>query len=271
MLPEGVQVRPMEESDIEPVLAIIEDHDEDDAEAARYSYEESGLADQFVLVENDNIIGVTGFYNDEGTEGTCTLSWTYLSHDKQGSGYGKQILESLIDHLKEIGVRKVFVTTSDYVDEEDGDIYAAARAAYEAVGFREEIRHPNYYAEGETQIIYGLPLKEVDSARQVEDDDSLVYFNGFYPITETEDAYYLQWDVKKKKLFGGKEKQFSVGDLEIAIKSGQEANARSIYVSFPSNIPSVVPPLNEAEFFEEGRLKNFYEDGVDEVHYRYNL
>jgi hypothetical protein len=36
-------------------------------------------------------------------------------------------------------------------------------------------------------------------------------------------------------------------------------------------MPNVLPPLEAAGFFEEGRLKDYYEDGLDEVHFRFNL
>ncbi len=270
MLPEGVEVRQMQETDLEAVLALIEEIDEDDAEEAEYSYQSYGLDNQFVLTENEQVIGVTGYREASGTDNTCWLSWTYLATDRQGKGYGTQILDSLLEHLASNGVRKVFVSTSDYQDEEDGDVYAAARKMYEGVGFRQEVRHPNYYEEGETQLIYGLRLIEELDQKPVEEDTSIVSLEGIDEIDETEDAYFIDWKPKRMALFGNK-KQFDRREVDEVIAHARDCGARVLFVSFPSNMKTVVQPLTMAGFFEEGRLRDYYRDGVDEVHYRMNF
>ncbi len=270
MLPEGVAVRQMQESDLEAVLELIEEIDEDDAEEAEYSYQHYGLDNQFVLTENEQVIGVTGYREASGTDNTCWLSWTYLAADRQGKGYGTRILDSLLEHLASNGVRKVFVSTSDYRDDEDGDIYAAARKMYESVGFRQEVRHPDYYDEGETQFIYGLRLNKERNDEVVEEDTSIVSLEGIDEIDETDDAYFVDWKPKRMALFGGK-RQFGREEVEEVVAHARECGARVLFVSFPSNMKSVVQPLTMAGFFEEGRLRDYYRDGVDEVHYRINF
>ncbi len=270
MLPEGVEVRPMQGQDVTAVLSLIEQHDEDDAEAAKESYEESGLADQFVLTEQDKIIGVTGFRPVEGTDNTCWLSWTYMLPEKQGQGYGTRVLESLIEHLKEINVRKIFVSTSDYREEDGAAAYEAAQKMYETVGFKEELRHPDYYAPGETQIVYGLAINSPVLKPAILHEEVFIEFTGMHEIEETEDTYHIQWQAQARKLFG-KNTQFTLDDLELAKSTGAEWEARSLLISFPSNIPSVVEPLFKAGFSEAGRLKDYYEEGLDEVHYRFVL
>ena len=270
MLPEGVEVRPMQGQDVSAVLNLIEQHDEDDAEAAKESYEESGLSDQFVLTEKEQIIGVTGFRPVEGTDNTCWLSWTYMLPEKQGQGYGTRVLESLIEHLKEINVRKIFVSTSDYREDDGPSAYEAAHKMYEAVGFREELRHPDYYAPGETQIVYGLAINSPMLKPVIAEEEVFIEFTGLHEIEETDDTYYIQWQTQARKLFG-KNTQFTAEDLELAKSTGTEWEARSLLISFPSNIPSIVEPLFKAGFSEAGRLKDYYEDGLDEVHYRFVL
>ena len=262
-------LRPMTTDDVTAAVAIIEAVDEDDAQSAEHSYQELGLDYQFVLA-SDEVIGVTGFRLSAGSDHTCWVSWTYVHPDHQGQGYGGEMLQLLLEHLRKIETRKVYVSVSDYVDEEDGPIYAAALQLYKNAGFVEELVHPDYYAVGESEIVCGLRLNDASFEPQVSPDTSNVFFNGLLGIEETDGAYVINWEVKKRGLFGGS-KQFTKEDLEIGINQAREWQARSIFISFPSNLPSVIPPLSEAGFIEEGRLTDYYEDGIDEVHFRYNL
>jgi len=256
--------------DIAPAIAIIESIDEDDAQNAEHSYQELGLNNQFVLSLDHEVLGVTGFRSAKGSDRTCWVSWTYVHTDHQGKGYGSEMLALLLDHLRELETRKVYVSVSDYVDEEDGAIYAAALQMYNNTGFVEELVHPDYYSVGESEMIYGLRLADAPFRPEVAADRSDVYFNGLLEIEETDGAYVINWEVKKRGLFGGS-KQFTKEDLEIGIKQAEEWQARCIFISFPSNMASVLQPLGDVGFFEEGRLNDYYEDGVDEVHFRYNL
>ncbi len=270
MLPEGVEVKPMQTDDIDSVVEIIESHDEDDAEAARESYEELGVDNQFVLTEHGKLIGVTGYREANGADNTYWLSWTYLLPEKQGQKYGTSIVNSLLDHLKSNDARKIFVSTSDYRDEESGkDLYAAAKALYDSIGFKEEVRHRHYYEPDETQFIYGLRL--ADSVPEpIAADQTSVEIEGVYEIDETDDAYYIEWKPKSFSLFGAKT-QVSKEDFDEVIDYAREEEARAVFASFPSNMDSVLQPLIMAGFFEEGRLRDYYKDGVDEIHFRYNI
>jgi len=158
--------------------------------------------------------------------------------------------------MKAGNIRKTFVSTSDYVDEQDGAIYAAAQKMYETAGFVREVEHPNYYAVGENQIIYGLALQALQTGRQVADDPTYVFFNGLNEIEETDGVYVINWEVKRKRLLGRAE-QFTADDLAIGIEQAEKWHARSLFISFPSNMISVLQPLETAGFFEEGRLKDY--------------
>lgn len=266
------QLRPLQQEHLDAVLAIIAEVDEDDAEEAAESYRENGLDDQYVLMLGEQIFGVTGFRPALATEGSCWLSWTYLLPALTGRGLGRRMLNELIDILKKSGARKLFVSSSDYVDPEDGAIYEAAHKLYKAVGFIEELCHPDYYQPLEAEIIYGLRLSESEPVSEIAADDSIVFFNGLNEIPETEGCCVINWDVAKKKKFTlHRQTQFTELDLQIGIDQAVKDGMRAIFISFPSNMPSVIEPLQVAGFFEEGRLKDYYEDGVDEVHYRINL
>ncbi|MCG6971208.1 MAG: GNAT family N-acetyltransferase [Gammaproteobacteria bacterium] len=269
---ENTELRLMQPEDIDTVIAIIEANDEDDAEEAAQSYQNLGLENQFVLTRSEKILGVTGCRFVENAHQTCWLSWTYLDPAEKGQGLGQKMLQDMVDKMRAGDIRKVFVSTSDYEDPEEGPLYAAAHRMYEAAGFRPELTHPDYYEPGEAQIIYGLPLADIPSERQIAPDDSAAFFNGLNEIPETEGIYVINWEVAKKRLLSRqKPQQFTQQDLEIGIERAREWSARSIFIAFPSNMPNVLPPLEAAGFFEEGRLKDYYEDGLDEVHFRFNL
>ena len=63
----GRFVRPMASGDVNDVVAIIEQHDDDDAENARESFNKS-LEGMFVAVDNGRIVGVTGAVQDPEAE-----------------------------------------------------------------------------------------------------------------------------------------------------------------------------------------------------------
>lgn len=271
MTHDTLSLRPMTAEDLARVLAIITEHDEDDGAAAEASYAEAGFDRQFVLVnEHDEVLGVTGYRPAQGTDATAWLSWTYVDEAARGRGAGKEMLTRLFEVLREAGIRKVFTSTSDYVDEEDGDIYAAARRMYEDLGFREELRHADYYEPGETQLIYGLRLNGERADVQIAEDDTCVFFNRLHEIAEADDIYAIGWQVVKPRLFQ-RPNQFTPQDLAPGIEQARNWEARALFISFPSNMVSVQEPLQAAGFIEAGRLSDFYEDGLDEIHFRLNL
>lgn len=263
-------LRPLLEEDVPFVLAIINEHDEDDADEAEASYAEQGLDNQFVLVRGEDILGVSGFRYAAGTVGTAWLSWTYLRKAAQLQGLGTWMLNDMLQRMREENYRKIFVTTSDYVDPKEGPIYAVANQLYQNVGFRQEVVHPDYFDVGESEIIYGLALQSNNNIIPPAADNSCLMFNGLFEIPETDDAYVINWGVQPKKLFG-RQQQFTAQDLQLGLETAREWKARAVFISFPSNMPSVLPPLQAAGFVEEGRLKDYYEDGIDELRFRFNI
>ncbi len=269
---EGGALRAMEAEDVPSVLDIIAAHDEDDAEEAAQSYERLGLDDQYVLIRDDDVVGVTGLRHAKGAIGAAWLSWTYVKPAERRKGHGRFMLERLFEHMRGRWVRKVFVSTSDYIDEQGRSIYAPATHLYEAAGFRLELTHPDYYAPGESHLVYGLALQDIDATRAIKEDETAVYFNGLNEIPETEGAYAINWIVRPAKLFGLiKPRQFTAEDIEIGLAQAREWQGRSVFIAFPSNMPAVVAPLTQAGFVEAGRLRDYYEDGLDEIHFRFNL
>ncbi|MCK5895538.1 MAG: GNAT family N-acetyltransferase, partial [Cocleimonas sp.] len=196
-----------------------------------------------------------------GCEHTYWLSWTYIDEEQTNKGHGRKMLNEMIEHIKEAGGRKLFVKVSDYVDPDDGAIYAAALHLYKSLGFEVEITHKDFYDKSEAQIILGMRLKEKETL-EIEDDFCNVQFDGVFEIGETDDAYSFSWHDEG-------EYPLTTDDIQVGINSVRQDGARAIFLSFPSNIATIEAPLLHAGFSNAGALKDYYDDGIDEKHYSF--
>lgn len=261
-LPSGWDFRPMKKEDISDVLEIIYDHDEDDGEWAEKTFSGSGVENHYVVTFEGKVAGSTGISYAEGTDGTYWLSWTYIDSDHQSQKIGTIMLLRLFDILKKQKARKVFVSLSDYVDPEDGPIYKKAIKLYKAAGFKEEIVHRDYYEPGEAEMIYGCTLAQPLPGRN-EDDDRGIVLGELFEVDETEDVYAIDWEFHDGSCF-------TDSDLSSRCEKAKNAGARSVFISFPSNLTSVIEPLKAAGFSPCGMLEDFYKDGLHEFQFRYN-
>ena len=257
-------LREMQSEDIDAVLAVIESQDEDDAEEAEPGYRKvGGVLDQYVMEQDGKVIGVTGFLTPPGCDESYWLSWTYIHDDYANKGHGRKMLTELIELVKQKGGRKFFVKVSDYVDDEDGAIYAAALHLYQSLGFKIEITHKNYYDDGEAQIILGLRLKEkTDTIVQAE--ECPVTFNSVFEIPDTDGAYSFGWHDEGEEIF-------TEDDVKIGIDQVRQDKGRAIFLSFPSTFTGIKEILLSARFYNSGILDDYYEDGVHEQHFTYTL
>ncbi len=257
-------LREMQSEDIDAVLQVIESQDEDDAEEAEAGYRAMGGAlDQYVMEHDDKVIGVTGFSMPKGCDETYWLSWTYVHDDYANKGHGRKMLTELIELIKQKGGRKLFVKVSDYIDDEDGAIYAAALHLYQSLGFKIEITHKDYYDKGEAQIILGLRLKDkLENIAPIE--DCPVSFYSVFEIADTDDAYSFGWHDEG-------EQAFNEDDVKLGINQVQEDEGRVIFLSFPANYEGIKDTLLSAGFSNSGILDDYFEDGVDEQHFTYSL
>jgi ribosomal protein S18 acetylase RimI-like enzyme len=261
-------LREMQSEDIDAVLAVIESQDEDDAEEAESGYREiGGVLDQYVIEQDGKVIGVTGFSMPPGCDETYWLSWTYVHDDYANKGHGRKMLTELIEMIKQKGGRKFFVKVSDYVDDEDGAIYAAALHLYKSLGFKIEITHKEYYDEGEAQIILGLRLKDKFDdlvVKSAQAEDCPVTFNSVFEISDTDDAYSFGWHDEGEECF-------TEEDVKIGVDQVRQDEGRAIFLSFPSTFIGIKETLLSAGFSNSGILDDYYEDGVDEQHFTYFL
>jgi ribosomal protein S18 acetylase RimI-like enzyme len=268
-------LRPMNMSDLVKVVRIINDHDEDDGEAAEKDYLDNSVENQFVLEQSGKIIGVTGYREVTGTDQTAWLTWTYLDEAFHGQGFGKKMVSDLLEKLRSLNARKIFTKVSDYEDPDEGKIYERALKTYKSLGFEEEVVSHDFYDEDEDQIILGLHLRQEDSSfseeeLKIAEEKPIIRFDGLFEIAETEGAYTFSWIVQDtKKLFG--KRCFTVEDLIIGLQSVKNDGGRKTFLTFPSNLPLIHKPLQAAGFKYVGRLENYYEQGVHEFHFTHDL
>ena len=256
--------RPMSPKDVPAVLKIIETHDEDDAEWAAHTYSNRGHFGQFVLTEGKRVAGVSGYSLADGTDNAYWISWTYIDEASQGQGLGTFLLERVLEKLQEEGARKVFVSTSDY-QEEGSNIYANAVRLYESAGFQLEVKTPDFYEKGESQLIYGLTLDAtqpppIEFADRSEESIGL---SRLFRIDETEDCAGLDWEFMEEG------PSFTVEDLAVMLNEAKTGEARCLFVSFASDLTQALPVVERCQMKEAGRLKDFWATGIDDVRYSF--
>ena len=271
--------RPMTPDDIEAVVAIIADVEEEDGEAAAADFTGNGAEGHFVLTldGDETPLGVSGFRHVPATERTSWLSWTYLAEAHRGQGHGAALIAHVVETLREAGCRKAFVKVSDYEDPEEGAIYAAATKVYGRLGFVEELTAPDFYDDGESLSILGCAFDEDDAGEvpRIADEKADIEFVGFHEIADSDGAYTFEWAAPKRSLLGRRVGRkgggFDREDLVLGLESVRKAGGRRVFLTFPSNLPSIHEPLRAAGFEELGRLEHYYEPGLHELHFAHDL
>jgi RimJ/RimL family protein N-acetyltransferase len=266
MLPEGIEFREMKGSDLDAVLEIIRNHDQDDSEYAEETYESSEMKGHYVLTERGKIIGVTGYSPIEETDNSYWLSWTYLAESVRGRGLAEGMLQELMERLGRQGARKLFVNTTDFSDPDLDPLHEDSKKLYESLGFRLELSYKDYYTPGESRLTYARRLGALYGLRpKVEPDPAGIELLEIFEIEETDGAYAIDWDYSEN---GG---MFTTKDLESLASEAREDEARCMFVGFPSDLTQVPDVMKQSRFVECGRLVDFYQDGLDEIHYRLDL
>jgi len=259
-------LRPMQKADIDDVVAVIDSHDDEDAAEALAGFNEpNGLEDQFVLEQNGQIIGITGFATPPGCDQTHWLSWTYVHEDFVNQGFGRAMITELIEHLNQAGGRKLFIKVSDYAEKDATGksvcIYAAALHLYKSLGFAEELVLKDYYDQRETMTILGMRFNNIGPDYQSAGlEKQKLQFNSIFEIAETDDAYSFGWNADAKRLFDAADVQLGVDDV-------RKRGGRAIFLSFPHNYANIAETLFNAGFSNAGMLEDYFEDGVHEQHF----
>ena len=263
--------RPMEDSDVAPILAIIYDHDEDDGEEAKAAFAKS-LANKYVMTQEGRVMGMTGYRADPYVPQTAWLSFTYIHEAFRKRGNAYWMMLELRNTLERAGVRQLFIATSDYLDEETGeDIYLPARNFYEhKLNARRELRIENFYAPDESKYIYSLPVaisEETDPERPSRPTQNTVRFVGLEDTPESDTSYIVLWE----EMTPDSTEPPSNRDTKTfpqMIAELESYRGKALFLSLPDYLSdNHSQELKSAGFRELGILHDYYGVGTNEVHW----
>ncbi|CTQ31721.1 hypothetical protein JAN5088_00480 [Jannaschia rubra] len=218
-------LKPMQMTHAARVVAVIEETDEDDALEAEQGFLKGALDGMFVLMKDRQVMGVTGYALDEKVPDVVWPSWTYLTGSDTGGGPGGFMLNDLPGRLKDWGIRKIFIVTSDHA--KDGEVIHAAYRMYADFGAEVELTVPDYHAPGEAKIVYGLDNPEFYAGQAPEPhSDTGLAITGAKHEPETDGTAGLVWEGRPEGIAGLADR------LDRAHRDG----ARMAVPSLPSDI-----------------------------------
>jgi ribosomal protein S18 acetylase RimI-like enzyme len=164
-------IREMTRQDLDRVVDLISIHHQIDGDMAaeyyrRYFSDNVRVASPrernvvATIEPGGMVVGVAGFCPDKyNSPSILWLTWFYVSPKYRGHGIGTKLLGYVIDEVKELGTRKLYVDTSS------DKSYAMAVTIYKRFGFHEEGRLLDYYDEGEHCLVFGLRLEATGHRR----------------------------------------------------------------------------------------------------------
>jgi acetoin utilization deacetylase AcuC-like enzyme/GNAT superfamily N-acetyltransferase len=107
----------------------------------------------FVLAERGSTLVAYACYGPiMGTQGSYDLYWIAVSPDEQRRGLGAQVYTRAEAAMRKAGAKHIYADTSS------SDRYAGTRGFYQRMGFEEQARLADFYAPGDSKIVYLKPL-----------------------------------------------------------------------------------------------------------------
>jgi hypothetical protein len=82
-------------------------------------------------------------------------------------------------------------------------------------------------------------------------------------IPECEGAYWLAWELDDE---GTEPSSFN-----LIVDQVRDWGGRVIFMAFPSDVVNAPDFMTRMRFRKDGSLFDYYEDGVDELHFRFDL
>ena len=108
---------------------------------------------EFIFAEHDNqTIGYACYGHIACTIGSYDLYWLAVLPEEQRQRAGRLLLAEVEKILRRQAARRLYIETSD------GPRYVAARAFYESRGYLRSATLHDYYAQGDSKIIYEKSL-----------------------------------------------------------------------------------------------------------------
>ena len=215
------------------------------------------------------MIGMTGYRPEPDTRHAAWLSFTYIQEDFRKTGNAYWMMLQLRDVLEARGIERLFIATSDYVDEETGeDIYLPARNFYEnKLNAEREIRLENFYAPGEARYIYSLPVIDRTSAATPPPEGVKARFVGLDEASESDTSYVVVWEEQIGDM-PDPESKLATKSLQDLVAEVSTYSGRALFVTLPDYISAQHSrELRDAGFRELGTLRDYFSKNVGEVHW----
>ena len=102
-------------------------------------------------------VGYTCFGPIPATRSSYDLYWIAVHHDYQGFGIGKEMLRRTEALIRARKGSRIYVETSSR------EQYVSTRRFYEASGYRQEAFLHDFYAPGDSKVIYVKVLEWIDA------------------------------------------------------------------------------------------------------------
>jgi len=104
----------------------------------------------FCFCEDDSgrVLGYTCYGPVICTVGSFDLYWIAVHPDFQGTGIGGELLKRTEDRIRSLAGRRIYIETASR------DLYKPTQGFYSKAGYHAEATLKDYYAEGDSKIIY---------------------------------------------------------------------------------------------------------------------
>lgn len=112
---------------------------------------EKGVASEYWFLLHGSpgdVSAYTCFGPISGTQSSFDLYWIVVRADVQGRGLGRALLDATNEQIKAMGGTRVYAETSSR------PLYDPTRRFYEATGFHADAVLPDFYAPGDSKVIY---------------------------------------------------------------------------------------------------------------------
>jgi ribosomal protein S18 acetylase RimI-like enzyme len=94
------------------------------------------------------VLGYTCYGQVPGTKESFDLYWIVVDRQHQGSGVGSRLLQKTEKDIARMGGTRIYVETSSR------DLYTHTRAFYSRSGYIQEAQLKDFYAPGDSKVIY---------------------------------------------------------------------------------------------------------------------
>ncbi|MBW7981585.1 GNAT family N-acetyltransferase [Enterobacillus tribolii] len=153
-------IRPVEPSDAEPLLAMLQESGQFDDEGLLHVRDTlknyfSGESDElWFSAEQQGLAGIAYCAPEVMTSDVWNLLMLWISPSSQRQGVGQALINQVEKELRNKHARLLLVETSSLID------FSAARAFYSKQGFINEARIRNYYAINEDKVIFTKDMQK---------------------------------------------------------------------------------------------------------------